>query len=163
MDIRAATNPTRVATPPDAPIILVDRWLDAPRALVFRMYADPVHLAQFWGPHGSTTVIEAFDFRPGGSWRLRIRFPAGGEVVMDNTYREIVEPERIVFSFPDSVHPVPGEVVSSIRFAEEAGGTRIVAEVRFGSLDARDKAAEMGFATPVAHSLERLDALLAAR
>jgi len=82
---------------------------------------------------------------------------------MDNTCREIVGPERIVFSFPDAGHGTAAEIVSTIRFEAEAGGTRIVSEVRFVSLEARDKAAEMGFASPVAQSLERLEALLAAR
>ena len=41
----------------DEPVVIVDRVLDAPRPLVWRMYSDPAHLVAFWGPHGSTTRI----------------------------------------------------------------------------------------------------------
>ena len=33
------------------------RDFDAPRDLVFKVWTDPKHLAQWWGPNGFTTKI----------------------------------------------------------------------------------------------------------
>jgi uncharacterized protein YndB with AHSA1/START domain len=163
MTVTQSVRESRIVVPADEPVLVVDRLVEAPRELVFRMYADPAHLVHFWGPHGSTTRIETMDFRPGGAWRLVIRFPGGGEIEMTSTYLEIVEPERIVFRHgapdgsPDDPH---ADFVSTIRFDEEGATTRITAHIRFRSVAVRDDAAEHGFAQPVAQSLERLEAYL---
>ena len=83
--------------PADDSVIIIERVFDAPRALVFKMFTDPFHLAQFWGPHGSTNPVCEIDLRPGGLWRQVMRFPNGSEYAHDSVYIEIVEPERIVY------------------------------------------------------------------
>ena len=45
--------------------IIGTREFDAPRELVFSVWTDPKHLAQWWGPNGFTTTTYSFDFRPG--------------------------------------------------------------------------------------------------
>ena len=157
---------TRITTPAEEPLVIVDRLLDAPRALVFRMYADPAQLVQFWGPHGSTTRIPEFDFRPGGLWRMVITFPGGFDVPMTSRFVEIAEPSRIVFRDvpPDPPTDMPHhEMLVSIDFAEAGDRTRLLVQVRFASAAARDAAVEHGFVRPIAELLERLEALLAAR
>ena len=42
------------------------REFDAPRDLVFSVWTDAKHLAQWWGPNGFTTTTSRFEFRPGG-------------------------------------------------------------------------------------------------
>src|ERR1700722_582779 len=49
------------------------RLFKAPRALVFKAFTDPVHLARWWGPHGFTNPVCAFDARPGGALRIHMR------------------------------------------------------------------------------------------
>ncbi len=39
--------------------------LKAPRELVWKMFSDPYHLAQWWGPKGYTNRVEELDFRTG--------------------------------------------------------------------------------------------------
>lgn len=153
----------RIIAPPGESFLIVDRVVDAPRARVFRLYAEPGHLARFWGPHGSVTRIEEMDFRPGGRLRMAIRFPGGGQVAMNCTYLEIAEPERIVFrhGVPDGAPDDPhADFVSTIDFTEEDGATRITVHVRFRSAPLRDNALGMGFARPLSESLERLEACL---
>src|SRR5277367_3850317 len=72
------------------------RVYDAPRALVFKAFTDPVHLARWWGPHGYTTPVCEFDARPGGALRIHMRGPDGGVHVTQGEVREIVIPERLV-------------------------------------------------------------------
>jgi uncharacterized protein YndB with AHSA1/START domain len=57
--------------------IIGSRQFDAPRALVFSVWTDPKHLAQWWGPNGFTTTTHAYDFRPGGVWRFVMHGPDG--------------------------------------------------------------------------------------
>ena len=36
--------------------LVVTRLIDAPRALVFRAWTQPEHIARWWGPQGFTTI-----------------------------------------------------------------------------------------------------------
>ena len=148
----ATTAATRVVTPSAEPLILLDRVIEAPRELVFRMYADPVHLVQFWGPHGSTTSISEFDFRVGGVWRMLIRFPAGFDVPMNSIFEAIDPPRRIVFrDLPDAGGggESPHRMQVTIDFADSGGRTRLTVTVRFATLAERDEAVAQGFTAPV--------------
>ena len=79
--------------------IIVTRMIDAPRPLVFKAWTDPDQVAHWWGPKGFVTVDHEMDIRPGGAYRFRMRSPQGSEHSKRGVYREIVEPERIVFTF----------------------------------------------------------------
>ncbi|HEX2643560.1 MAG TPA: SRPBCC domain-containing protein, partial [Thermoanaerobaculia bacterium] len=37
------------------------RLIDAPRERVFRAFAEPAHLARWWGPDGFSSTFETFD------------------------------------------------------------------------------------------------------
>ncbi|HEY6380424.1 MAG TPA: SRPBCC family protein [Pseudolabrys sp.] len=88
--------------------IIGSRVLDAPRALVFSVWTDPKHLAQWWGPNGFTTTTHAYDFRPGGVWRFVMHGPDGRDYQNRITFDEIVPPERIAYRHGggDDVEPV---------------------------------------------------------
>ena len=79
--------------------LTVSRMIDAPRALVFTAWTDPGQIARWWGPKGFTTIDYEMDVRPGGAYRLRMRSPEGVDQIKRGIYREIVAPERIVFTF----------------------------------------------------------------
>ena len=88
--------------------IIGTRVLDAPRALVFSVWTDPKHLAQWWGPNGFTTTTHAFDFRPGGVWRFVMHGPDGRDYQNRIIFDEIAPLERIVYRHDggDDVEPV---------------------------------------------------------
>ena len=50
--------------------IIAVRELAALRELVFAVWTDPKHLAQWWGPIGFTTTPSAFDLTRG--WRVAL-------------------------------------------------------------------------------------------
>jgi uncharacterized protein YndB with AHSA1/START domain len=153
--------PPRIDTPAGDPVIILDRVVDAPRREVFAVYADPAHLVNFWGPHGGTTTISAFDFRVGGAWRMVIRFPAGFDVPMNSVFEEIDPPRRIAFRSDDD--DAPHRMRVAIDFADEGERTRLIVTARFDGLAQRDEAVAHGFTGPIVDSFERLEALLAAR
>ena len=92
----------------DPRAIIATRVLDAPRALVWTVWTDPKHLAQWWGPNGFSTTTSAFEFRAGGVWRFVMHGPDGRDYENRITFDEIVKPERIRYHHGggDDVEPV---------------------------------------------------------
>lgn len=82
------------------PTLQMRRTFDAPRTLVWRAWSCPEILVLWMGPVEWPAVSVASDFRVGGAWRICLRSPeTGQDLWQGGTYREIVEPERLVFSF----------------------------------------------------------------
>src|SRR3982750_3642882 len=88
--------------------ITFEREFAAPRALVFKAWTDPRALEHWFGPAGWTLPVCEVDLRPGGVWRYCMRGPKGEESWGRATYREIVEPERLVYT--DSFSDAAGNV-----------------------------------------------------
>ncbi len=103
----------------------------ATRATVFAFFTDPERFAEWWGP-GSR--IEA---RPGGA--VEIRYPNG--VIASGTVLEVVEPERIVFTYgydqPDKPIP-PGGSRVIITLRDTSGGTLLELRHELADPTARD-------------------------
>ena len=77
------------------------------------------------GPRGATILSCEMDFRPGGLWRTRAKAPDGGEFVSRSVFREIVEPERLVFTFAweDAEGNPKHETLVTITFVGQNGKT----------------------------------------
>ncbi len=157
----AANSDTfKVSTPSDREIRLT-RLFNAPRHLVFEAMSRPEHIKEWWGRLGdgySVPVCEV-DFRPGGAWRFVNRHPHG-EAAFHGVYREIVAPERVVFTeifedFPD------GESVVTSVLTEEGGKTRLTATVVYPSVEVRDAVIASGMAKGAGISYDRLEDVLA--
>jgi uncharacterized protein YndB with AHSA1/START domain len=122
--------------------LVLTRILDAPRALVFQAWTDPARLAQWMGPRGYTATDLEHDLRPGGAWRTCLRPDDGGDNLWQSgVYREIVEPERLVFTFAwDGPDGRPGhETLVTVTLADEAGKTKMTFhQAIFESVERRD-------------------------
>lgn len=107
--------------------IFIRRILAAPRTLVFKAWTDPQHLARWFGPNDFTVPHVALDLRVGGKWRIGIRSPEGRDYAMHGVYREIVVPERLVFTHIwEEGHDSPNhETLITIKLAESAGKTTL--------------------------------------
>jgi uncharacterized protein YndB with AHSA1/START domain len=80
--------------------ITITRVFDAPRELVWEAWTEPDQIARWWGKRGWSTPPEsvALDVRPDGIFRLNsVNDEDGREMPLDAVYREVVEPERLVF------------------------------------------------------------------
>jgi uncharacterized protein YndB with AHSA1/START domain len=80
----------------------MSRTFEAPRDVVWRAWTEPEQLAQWWGPRGMTVPLETveIDLRPGGAFRLvMVADGSGAEFPSDMRFREVVEPERLVFGW----------------------------------------------------------------
>jgi uncharacterized protein YndB with AHSA1/START domain len=135
-----ATTISAVARP-DGPELLVERVFDAPRRLVSKLWTQPEHAARWWGPQGFTTLLCQMDVRPGGAWRRRMRSPEGTVHVKRGVYREIVEPERLVFTYADedADGQVGHETLVTVAFEEDGGKTKLTLhQAAFDTAAARD-------------------------
>src|SRR3954449_1876611 len=111
-----ASNPERNDSA-DREIVAV-RVFDAPRELVWKLWTDPHHVAQWWGPNGFTNTIHEMDVRPGGVWRFIMHGPDGVDYPNRIVFIEVVEPERLVYSHGgDEGDPVQFHV--TVTFAEQ--------------------------------------------
>ena len=107
--------------------LVVSRLIDAPRSLVFKAWTDPVHVARWWGPRGFTTTYCEMDIRPGGAYRFCMRSPEGTDHWKRGVFREIVAPERLVFTFAwEDATGNPGhELLTTVTFAEHGHATKL--------------------------------------
>ncbi len=79
--------------------ILMTRKFDAPREIVWDTITDAELIPQWWGFAADATEVKKMDVRPGGKWQY-ITHTSGGEVVdFHGTYREVIAPEKLVYSF----------------------------------------------------------------
>ena len=97
------------------------RVVDAPRSRVFRAFAEPKHLAHWWGPNGFTSTFETFEFRPGGAWRFVMHGPDGTDYPNESVFLEVVAPERVVFEHLSEGH----HFVMTITFSEHGSQTLV--------------------------------------
>ena len=80
--------------------LIIMRVFDAPRDLVFEAWTKPEHLMKWWGPAEYPANSIAADVRVGGRWRHSLRSKEDGSLLWhQGEYREIVPPEKLVFTF----------------------------------------------------------------
>ncbi len=139
--------------------IAFSRVFDAPRRLVFEAHSRPEHIRRWWGPRGSTMTECEMDFRPGGRWRFVVRTAGGREATFRGEYREVVPPERFVWTFGFDPTPEPGGL-ETYTFSERDGRTTLVAVGHFDSIESRDAALRSGMEKGAAETWDRLEELL---
>jgi uncharacterized protein YndB with AHSA1/START domain len=112
--------------------VTLTRIFDAPRELVYKVWTDPVHLAQWWGPQGFTNPVCEVDLRPGGAIYIVMRSPDGSEYPMRGVFQEIERPERLVFinNAVDADNNIIIEGLTTVTFADDAGKTMLTVQTR---------------------------------
>lgn len=101
--------------------ILNDRLFHVDPATLFDAFADPDKLKQWWGRHGFTNTIGAFDLRPGGTWQITMTASNGNDFDNHSTFQEVVANRRIVFLHHEPMHVYTMEM----DFVPEDQGTRL--------------------------------------
>lgn len=108
------------------PTLRMQRVFDAPRALVWRAWTSPETMVLWLGPVEWPAVHVSQDLRIGGEWRACLRSPdTGQDLWQGGVYREIVAPERLVFTFKwDESHEdgPPVHTLVTVVFQETADG-----------------------------------------
>jgi uncharacterized protein YndB with AHSA1/START domain len=148
-----------VTTPTDREIH-IERVFDAPRDRVFAVYTDPELIPEWYGPRGTTAIVEEMDVRPGGTWRFRFEESDGTGTAFHGTYREITAPERIVQTF--EWEGMPGHVsVETATFEDLGDRTKVTTTSLFHTTEERDGMLGSGMEGGMQETYARLDELLA--
>jgi uncharacterized protein YndB with AHSA1/START domain len=153
----AANSDTFSVSTPSDRAIRMTRLFDAPRHLVWEAMSKPEHIRRWWGALGegySVPVCEV-DLRVGGRWRFVNRHPKG-EAEFYGEYREIVPPERVVFTEIFAPFPDSGSLVT-VQLSDENGKTRMTVAAEYPSLEVRDMVINTGMAKGAAASYDRLE------
>ena|SRR5258708_470929 len=122
----------------------ISRTVDAPRDVLFKVWIEPEHFAQWFGPRDVELPFCKIDPRPGGIMHFCHRTRDGIEVWVKGAYREVVAPERLVFSlgfvdadgraaphpmFPD--WPPDTTMLTTVTFADLGGKTQLTIRQAF--------------------------------
>ncbi len=83
--------------------IVIERELEAPRALVFEAWSDPKHLVHwYYASEGWTTPFADVDLRVGGEFRIGFCDPDNKyDFVFGGTFTEVTPPSRIAYTMGD--------------------------------------------------------------
>ena len=120
-------------TQPQADGITIVRVFDAPRERVWKEWTEPERFADWFGGAEYEVPLStvSMDVRPGGSWRLTmLARDERGEIHWKGAYREVVEPERLVFTISDRPGDDAYELVSVLLTDLGGGRTEMLFEQR---------------------------------
>ncbi len=125
----ASRSPDVQPTPSE---LTLAREYEAPRRLVFKAWTDPGILARWWGPRGFTNPVCELEPKVKGTIRIDMRGPDGTVYPMTGVVRELVEPERLVFSCTplDDQGRAIFEVLNTAAFEERRGRTAVTVRAR---------------------------------
>lgn len=147
------------ATDPDqAHELTLTRRFNCTRERLFDLWTNPRQLARWWGPKDFVNPVCEVDVRPGGAIRIEMVGPDGVTYPLTGVYREVVAPERLVYTIRMALDEAVTESVSTVTFTPEGGGVRLTVHNRFTSLGGRTLA-EWGIVEGWGETLDRLDAL----
>ncbi|MBC8792639.1 MAG: hypothetical protein C6Y20_13640 [Tagaea sp. CACIAM 22H2] len=82
----------------NAAAISVTREFDAPPHRLFRWWTEPRHFIRWFGPARTDMPVCDLEPRPGGLLRLCMRYDDGREIWLKGRFREVLEPDRLVFA-----------------------------------------------------------------
>lgn len=119
--------------------VCITKVFNATRDRVFKAWTDPELLKQWFAPEGCTIFYTEIDIRVGGRYHSCIDNPAFGKCWCIGEYKEIIVPEKIVFTMinaDEDGNPIapsaigmdkdwPGETLVSITLTENDGKTTL--------------------------------------
>ena len=113
--------------------VFMRREFAAPREAVFAAWTDERLIARWWAARTYTTLACTMDVRPGGAWSRRMMAPDGGLISEHGVYREVVAPERLVFTYSsEGGRIVDRETLVTVTFIDR--GPRTVLTLRHSEL-----------------------------
>ena len=123
--------------------VVIERTMEAPADLVWRMWTEPEHFAAWYGPSGATIPVARMDVRVGGTRLVCMQMETSNgtlQMWFTGKYLEVVENKRLVYteSMSDEDgnvlqpcekdmppgHPTTTEIL--VEFDDLGGRTRIV-------------------------------------
>ncbi|MBN8734387.1 MAG: SRPBCC family protein [Acidobacteria bacterium] len=137
----------------DALDLILERVVDVPRELVWRVWTEPEHLKPWFCPKPWTTPEAVMDVRPGGIFKTVLRSPEGQDFPYTGCYLDVVPKSRLVWTsallpeYRPAAAQAEGVPVFTtvLTLSDVPGGTRYVAHVMHRDEAGRMTHEKMGF------------------
>ena len=114
--------------------LTITRVLNAPIDLVWKVWTDPDHIKNWWGPNGFTNTIFEMDVKPGGNWEFIMHGPDGKDYKNKSIFKEIIKHKRIVYE-----HLTGPKFRATIEFTPQGRKTLLEWQMVFDTPEERDK------------------------
>jgi uncharacterized protein YndB with AHSA1/START domain len=103
------------------PAMMLDRLLNAPRAVVWEAWTNEIHVAKWWGSDGFTNELCIWNVEKDNDFLIRMQSPHGNVFSMVGHFKEIVFNEKLLFtsSALDETGNVLLEILISVEFSEK--------------------------------------------
>ena len=121
--------------------VVIERSFDAPVDLIWKMWTEPEHFKEWYGPTGARIPVAKMDVRVGGRRLIcmEMQTPNGTmQMWFTGEYREVVPAKRLVYT--ESVSDESGNVVSPADMGMPEGHpdtTEVIVELE--DIDGRTK------------------------
>ncbi|MCK5442594.1 MAG: SRPBCC domain-containing protein [Maribacter sp.] len=138
--------------------LTLTRTFNAPIQLVWEAWTQSEHIAQWWGPKGMETKVNAHDFRIGGAWKYTMAMPDGNEFIANGIYSDIVELKKI-FSSANFKPMTEGVEIQSL-FEKAGDQTNFTFNCVHATEEYCRQQEQMGFYNGWGSVFERLDEYL---
>ena len=146
--------------------LVISRVIKAPRAAVWRAWAEPLQFAKWWIPAPMICRVVTMDLFPGGGFHTQMREGDGEfQPHLDACFLDVVPMERIVFTtvLREAWQPIePWLAMTGIMTMEDMGAeTRYVARALHKGPEDSQKHADMGFDVGWGMAIDQLSAVAA--
>ena len=137
--------------------LVVTRIFDGPVRLVFDAWTKPDLFKLWWAPKsmGVPLLSCEMDVRTGGGYRITFGHDAAEAMAFFGRYIEVSPPSRLVWTNDEG-----GGAVTTVTFEEKDGGTLLVLQELYPSMEALDESF-VGMEDAMPEQFEQLDELLA--
>jgi uncharacterized protein YndB with AHSA1/START domain len=141
--------------------LMLTRHFNAPPRQVFRAMTDPEIVPKWYGLAVLSMEVCEIDLRVGGRWRFVLSSPDAGIHGFSGEYREIIPPQRLVFT--ENYEPLGDghEILVTSTFEDRSGGTLYTSTLAYESKADRDGHIQSGMEAGARESHDRLAAVLA--
>lgn len=127
----------------------ISRTFQANREKIFKAWTTADALKEWFGPTDDFSVpLAEVDLRVGGKYRIQMKAPDGEMHTVGGVYREVVAPEKLVFTWAweagggcgDSKNEQPVETLVTVEFREKGQTTEVLlTHELFPNAESRDK------------------------
>ena len=114
--------------------IRISGLLNAPVSLVWKVWTDPDHIKNWWGPNGFTNTITKMEIEPEGEWDLVMHGPDGTDYKNKSLFKEVIKEKKLVYEHIS--HP---RFVSTIEFESRGNQTFLSWQMLFDTKEELDK------------------------
>ncbi|QPC92051.1 SRPBCC domain-containing protein [Mesorhizobium sp. INR15] len=144
----------------------IERVFAASVDRVFRLWTDPLLVAQWWGIKDCTIPHCVLDVRAGGRWRIDMRTASGALYRNQGSYVDVIANQLL--SYTDEPDPEllewagkpPGQGLHTITFTAEGDRTHVRFEATLASIADRERLLALGMQRGWTQTFDRLEHLI---